>query len=174
MSEFNLIKYHKALGYFYFKELYMDILEDPILEQHIHGFLVRDEKWNSSLEDFIGKYPNGYTFQVCQPTLEKIFQFMERERKAGVQCIGLIAPEYYEVWQYENNRAAVVKQIYQFANTTGIRVLNFSDSSYKLCFNKEMFYNSQHLNKEGSTIFSMDLSDSLVKYSLLRNQAGTY
>jgi hypothetical protein len=169
MSEFNFIKYHKALGYFYFKELYMDILEDPILEQHTNGFLVRDEKWNNSLENFIGKYPHGYTFQVFPPTLEKIFQFMEREKKAGVQCVGLIAPEYYEVWQYENNRSVVCGQINKYAEKTGIPVWNFSDSSYKPCFNKELFYNSQHLNKEGSTIFSRDLSDSILKYCSLGN-----
>jgi hypothetical protein len=164
MSEFNLIKYHKPFGYFYYKELYLDMLENPILQQHINGFLVRDEKWNNSYEDFIGKYPHGYMFKVYQPTLVKIFQFMERERKAGVQCMGFIAPEYNEVWKYENNRTQTLQQIYQYANSAKIPVWNFSDSSYKPCFNREIFYNSQHLNKEGSAIFSKDLSDSILRY----------
>ena len=169
MSEFSLIKYHKPLGYFYYKELYMDLMENPVLQPHINGFLVRDEKWDSSLEDFIGKYPHGFAFKVFQPTLAKIFQFMAREKKAGVQCIGVIAPEYHEVWKYENNRTSTLKQIYQYANSVKIPIWNFSDSSYKSCFNKEIFYNSQHLNKEGSTIFSKDLSDSILRYCSLGN-----
>ena len=57
MPEFNLFKYHRALGYFYYKELYLDLLEDPVLQQHKNGFLVRDEKWDGAFEDIIGKYP---------------------------------------------------------------------------------------------------------------------
>ncbi len=169
MNEFNLVKYHKPLGYFYYKELYVDMIENPVLQQHINGFLVRDEKWDSSLEDFIGKYPHGYTFKVYQPTLVKIFQFMERERKAGVQCIGFIAPEYNEVWKYENNRTQALQEIYLYANGAKIPIWNFSDSTYRRCFDKGIFYNSQHLNKEGSSIFSRDLSDSILRYCSLNN-----
>ena len=165
MPEFKLFKYHKPLGYFYYKELYLDITESPVLQQHKNGFLVRDEKWDGALEDIIGKFPNGFKFKLYQPTIEKIFQFMVRERKAGVQCFGFIAPEYHEVWRYENNRIQALAMIYHYADNEKIPVWNFSDSFYEPCFNRELFYNSQHLNRQGSAIFSRDLSDSILRYS---------
>jgi hypothetical protein len=172
MPEFNIIKYHKPLGYFYFKERYINMLAKPERIQHVNGFLVRDENWDSAMEDFIGKYPDGYTFGLYLPTLKKIFGLMARERSAGVQCLGFIAPEYYEVWKYENNRAFVLSEIFRYADSTGIRVLNFSDSSYKPCFNKDYFYNSQHLNSQGSAIFSRDLADSVLRYCSTIKKAG--
>jgi hypothetical protein len=164
MREFNLIKYHKPFGYFYFKELYMETIERPFVDQHINGYLPVDAGWDGTMEGFIGKFPNGFNFKVYQPTMEKLFKFMAREKKAGVRCIGFIAPEYDEVWKYEKNRTSVIQQIYQYADIIKVPVWNFSDSSYKPCFNKAYFYNSQHLNKKGATVFSKDLSDSILRY----------
>ncbi len=168
MNEFNLIKYHKSFGYFYFKELYIDMIESPELQQHVDGFLVRDIQWDSTLEGIIKKYPDGFRFKVYEPTLIKIFNFMQREKAAGVQCVGFIAPEYSEVWKYEVNRNSTLQKIFQCADNAHVQVWNFSDSSYKLCFEKSLFYNSQHLNKEGATIFSEDLSDSILKYCFIK------
>jgi hypothetical protein len=164
MPEYNWIRYPKSFGYFHFKELYFDIIENPDRMQHKNGFLERNEKWNNAFEDFIGKYPHGYTFKLFSPTLKKIFGFMSEEERLGTQCIGFIAPEYHEVWQYENNRALVLRDIFRYADSTGIRVLNFSNSSYKPCFNRDYFYNSQHLNGQGSSVFSRDLADSILRY----------
>ena len=170
MNEFNVFKYHKALGYFYYKEQYIDMMEYPEVHPHINGFLVRDEKWNLQLETLLGKFPNGFPLNVYQPTMKKIFQFMEKEKEAGVLCIGFISPEFNEVWKYELNRKQALKEVYRYADSVKIPIWNFSDSSYKVCFNREIFYNSQHLNKVGSTIFSRDLSDSVLRYQGLLRQ----
>jgi hypothetical protein len=168
MNEYNIIKYHKPLGYFYFKDIYTDMKLNPEIQNHIDGFLVRDIKWDSTLELVLGKNPRGYTLNMYEPTIEKIMKFIKREENAGVESVGIISPEYNEIWKYEMNRWDIIRKIYQVATKYNVRIINFADSLYKPCFNQAYFYNSHHLNKEGSTVFSRDLADSVVKYCLLK------
>jgi hypothetical protein len=165
VKEYDLIKYNKALGYFYFKDVYLDMKQNPDLQMHVHGFLPQTkDTWDNKLELFMGRYPHGFTLNIYHPELEEVFKLMAAEEKAGVKCIGLISPEYQEAWKYENNRAWVFQQINALAEANHATVLNFDDSAYSPCFKKALFYNSQHLNESGAAIFSKDLADSLLRY----------
>ncbi len=172
VKAFDLMKYNKAFGYFYFKDIYLDMKQNPDRQMHIHGFLPQlSDTWNGKLELFMGRYPHGFTLNFYQPELEKIFKLMAAEEKAGVRCIGVISPEYQEVWKYENNRAWIFQKINELAAAYHATVLNFDDSAYSPCLKKNLFYNSQHLNRAGADIFSKDLADSILNYypTTLRN-----
>lgn len=171
MDEYRYIKYHKPLGYFYYKEKYFDIIQNPDTKHHINGFASRDIEWDNKMEDFIGKNQDGISFPVLDEKIDEIFRFMKGEKNKGVQCLGIISPEFNEVWKYEINRNIILQKLYAASRKYDIPVINFSDSSYKLCYVKEYFYNSQHLNGKGAAVFSRDLADSINRYFL---QAPAY
>jgi len=163
-DEFNVLKYCKPLGYFYYKELYYEKITNPEQAPHFAGYSPRNEPWDSEQEPFIGKFKNGFTLDINEQVIRDIFEFMSEQQKEGVKCIGVIAPEYYPVWKIENNRGEALEKLHTMSIRYSVRVINFSDSAYKLCFNKNDFYNSEHLNKAGAEIFSRDLADSINKY----------
>ncbi|HTQ27749.1 MAG TPA: hypothetical protein VMI35_06460 [Puia sp.] len=170
-AEYSYIKYCKPLGYFYYKEIYFDLLSDPVTEHQDAGYLPVDKSWDDSQEPFIGRFPNGFSLLVSDQTIADLMRFMAAEQKNGVNCVGLIAPEYSGVWRYENNRQVVLHKLYNQAEEVHVRILNFSDSSYPVCFNRRYFFNSQHLNKQGAEQFSRDLADSLTRLGLCPSKA---
>jgi hypothetical protein len=161
-DEYNFIKYHKPLGYFYYKEIYLDLIQNSWLRPHDAGYLPEEKP--SVKEAFLGVLPKGFTLDLNDETIKHIFQFMSDQQKGGVACIGIISPEYFPVWTYENNRHLAMAKLYKEASQEHVRIINFSDSAYSVCFNKNLFFNSQHLNKAGAEIFSHDLADSINKY----------
>jgi hypothetical protein len=164
LDEYKFIKYCKALGYFYYKEIYFDVIQAPSKIQHQSGYLPVDRPWDSSEEHFIGHFPEGFNLDVKQEVMEDLLQFMADENRAGVTCIGIIAPEYAELWKYERNRSSVLDSLYLLAANYHVRILNFSKTGYPLCYQKNCFYNSGHLNKQGAEQFSRDLADSVLSF----------
>jgi hypothetical protein len=163
--EYTYTRYTKALGYFYYKEIYLDMLENPEMQPHTNGFLPRNDNWvDTAWDHIVSLHPGGFRFAIYQPTIERIFRLMKEETNAGVACIGVISPEYAGAWEHEANRDSALKAIKATAVRYGIKVLNFDDSSYKPCSNKSYFFNSQHLNTAGSAVFSRDLADSIIAW----------
>jgi hypothetical protein len=163
-DEFNFIKYCKPLGYFYYKDIYYEKITNPEQAPHKSGYSPRNEPWDNEQEPFIGKFKNGFNLEINDQIVQDIFEFLLEQKKEGVKCIGVIAPEYYPVWKIENNRELALEKLYAMSIRYDVPIINFSDSAYTLCFNKSDFYNSEHLNKVGAEIFSRDLADSINKY----------
>jgi hypothetical protein len=160
-DEYHLIKYYKPFGYFYYKESYYDIVTSPEKAQHYLGYLPVDKPWDNNQEPFGSRFPHGFDLEVNDGTISELMQFMHDQEKQGTSCVGIIAPEYQAVWKVENNRRIAIAKLFEMASFAHIRILNFSDSAYQLCFNKAYFFNSQHLNRAGAELFSKDLADSI-------------
>ncbi|HEY4064526.1 MAG TPA: hypothetical protein VGM30_21625 [Puia sp.] len=164
MSAYDLIRYHKPFGYFYYKEIYAYDLEFPEGPPHVDGFLPSEATWQEAeWAAYTASVPNGYGLGAYAPTIKELFRFMREEKKAGVVCVGVLSPEYSGIWKKENDRQRVLQEVYREAGRQQVPIFNFSDGSYRLCFDKKYFYDFEHLNKAGSAIFSKDLADSLVK-----------
>jgi hypothetical protein len=160
-EEYDYIRGVKAAGYFYFKEIYYDMIMDPDRSGINAGYFPVDKSWDNTSEPFIGKLPNGFDLAVDGQIVDDIMHFIGEENRHGVICLGMIAPEFSGVWKYQNNRAFALGRIMEAASREGVHVLNFSDSSYAVCFDQSLFFNSEHLNKKGAERFSRDLADSL-------------
>ena len=161
--DYDLIRYHKPLGYFYYKEIYAYTLEFPEGPPHVEGFLPSDASWQGAeWENYIRSVPQGYGLGASLSTIREVFRFMKEEKEAGVACVGVLSPEYAGIWKYEKDRQSVLQEVYGEAERQGIRLFNFEDSSYLPCFNTRYFYDFEHLNKIGAAVFSKDLADSLV------------
>jgi len=163
--EFSITRYHKPLGFFYYKELYAYELEFPDGPSHIAGYLPSDATWQQpEWEGYVNSVPHGYGLGASSSVIRELFRFMKEEKAAGVTCVGVLSPEYQGIWKYENDRQKVMREVLQEAQLQGIRLFNFSDSSYLPNFNTRYFYDFEHMNKTGATVFSRDLADSLVAF----------
>jgi hypothetical protein len=161
-DEYHFIKYHKALGYFYYKDIYYDKIQNPWTVPHQSGFLPEEE--TQDLNPLHRNLLEGYQLKVSDRTLKSLFEFINEQKKAGTTCIGIISPEYFPIWSREVNRDQALRKIFREAGLEKFKVINFSDGSYKLCFNKNYFFNDEHLNRAGAEIFSKDLADSINRY----------
>ncbi|HEY4289129.1 MAG TPA: hypothetical protein VGN00_18635 [Puia sp.] len=85
--EYFITRYHKPLGYFYYKELYAYALEFPEGPPHVAGFLASKASWqDQEWKRYIKSIPHGYGLGASPATIREIFRFMKEENKAGVTC----------------------------------------------------------------------------------------
>ena len=89
--------------------------------------------------------------------------FLSYCKKNNIELVLVYTPEYFEAQQYFENRTAILQMYAQLSAKYEHLFLDYSN--HELCKKKELFFNSQHLNKEGSEIFSRLLVTDLKEKS---------
>lgn len=84
IPEYSYIKYHKAFGYFFYKDLYFDIIENPEKQPHVNGFLSRDIPWSDELEAFVNTNPDGFDFKVSTSLLDSMMHYISTINKKAL------------------------------------------------------------------------------------------
>jgi hypothetical protein len=80
----------------------------------------------------------------------------------NIQVILTFAPEYSEAQAIESNRGQVFNKFQEIARRYNVPFWDYSQSSFSS--NREAFYNSQHLNREGAEAFSADVASRLAEF----------
>ena len=160
-NEYKYFRLKQCLGYFYYKERYFDIIENPDHMQHTHGYLPRNINWGDekAVGDNQGNKPFFYSFSLS--AVDSIMAFIHTQNQQGVKCFGVLAPQYAGIFKFEQNRDRLLTLIDSAARSRQVKVLNFIQSGYKLNFDRHYFYNNEHLNAKGASVFSKDFADSL-------------
>ena len=128
------------------------------------GFLAVDSMWSNSFEKFKRLHPHGI-LEVMDPGSIKLFdEFLSDSKKRGIKVIMVYTPEFIEGQSYTTNRAAVFNIYNSFAEKHNVPFLDYSHDS--ISYNKKNFYDTWHLNKAGSALFSRKLASDLKKISL--------
>lgn len=132
-----------------------------VIQPRVLGHESRDMKWDTSFEDF---KKSGKTFDIkINGQLTSDFRhFLDLCKANQIQVIFVYSPEYIEIQSYFKNRDFLMDYYRKTALTYNIPFLDFS--KHNISYHKKYFYNSEHLNKVGSEIFSKKLSRDLLKY----------
>jgi len=75
--------------------------------------------------------------------------------------IFVYTPEFIDGQKFMSNRDEIIDLYKIISNKYSIKFYDYSQDS--ICLNKKYFYNSMHLNKFGSEIFSRNLACALQK-----------
>lgn len=125
------------------------------------GFYNFDQNWTNDFEK--AKKSKKTIFQKIDKESVILFEKLITDtKKRGIPMIFVYTPEHIEGQHFVSNRKEIMDFYSKIAVKYKIPYLDYS--SDKMCFNKDYFYNSEHLNLKGANIFSQKLASDLKKY----------
>lgn len=125
------------------------------------GFMGVNKNWNDDLKKAT-EAQKIYRVNFDNELFELFKEFLNYCKKQNIEMIFVYSPEYIEGQKYVANRDSILNLFVNVATISDIPFLDYSNDS--ICYNKELFYNTLHLNKEGADIFSRKLSNDLLDY----------
>lgn len=123
------------------------------------GYRGNDYVWNKDFESFKRRFPKGVKYKFDKEVVRQFEEYLTFCKKQNIKVILVYAPEYFEVQPYYKNKFELIKLCRESVKKYNCKFLDYSKNS--LCYNREYFYNSQHLNKKGSELFSIDLGEEI-------------
>ncbi len=128
-------------------------------EDRYDGFLPRDTPWTGDFEKFRDANPKGVRFEIEPQGIRDLTAIIETCQRAGVALVFVYSPEYAEMQAIEANRAEIFAKFRELCDRYQVPLWDFSAS--EICRSRDNFYNSQHLNAKGASLFSADLTRRL-------------
>ena len=123
------------------------------------GYEGQDLPWDNRLELARKKYPIGWTLKPDDKSIAVFDAYLKDCKENDVQVILVYPPEYIEGQSLTRNRGEIIGLYSQLARKYNIPFLNYSDDTLSTV--KSYFYNTQHLNKNGSELFTALLAEDL-------------
>ena len=131
-----------------------NINNDPL-----KGFEPVVKEFNDDFETFIKDKQNGYTVDFTEEGINCLKEFILFCKNKNINLITVYSPDYYQLYHYQNNRKEIKDCYSKIFAENNIEYFDLSDSS-SLCYDKSLFYNSQHLNYKGANEFSRILTEN--------------
>lgn len=124
------------------------------------GFYNYDQNWTEEFDNARKKQPR--LFQKLDVESVKLFEkYLDEVKKSGIKMIFVYTPEYIDGQHFVSNRAAIMNFYRRIAHKNNISFLDYSNDS--ICFQKQYFYNAEHLNLKGANLFTEKLVNDLTK-----------
>ena len=126
------------------------------------GYQGQDKVWDSSFYNFKINNPEGIIGGIDSQGIAIFKQFLDFCKTNDIKVILVYPPVYYEGLTYIRNHDKFVAIYNNFSAEYNVPFLNYMNDS--LNYNRYNFYNSQHLNKHASEIFTTELGVKLQEY----------
>ena len=126
--------------------------------QRRRGYQAQNRKWNSDLEKAKRKVKQ-FKISIDSSLLIAFENYLIECKQKKIDLIFVYTPEYIEGQHFVSNREFVIDIYNGLSKKYDIPFYNFSND--ELSFDKKYFYNSSHLNKTGSALFTKKLIDLL-------------
>jgi hypothetical protein len=124
------------------------------------GFSPVARSWTNDFERFRRANPQGLEIEIDAGGVAALQGIIELCQKEGIQMALVYSPQYFEMIRLTRNRARIFALFRSIAQRGNVRFIDYTDSP--ISFNREWFYNSQHLNARGAEVFTQDLATRLV------------
>ena len=99
--------------------------------------------------------------KIADAEIKLMERFLAECRQQKIQVVLVYTPEFIEGQDHHKNRMDVMKTYQQIAQKYQVKLLDYSQDT--ISYQKNLFYNVQHLNKKGAEIFSKKLATDLKK-----------
>ena len=125
------------------------------------GFYNFDRSWTYEFEKV--KKSKKTMFQKLDKDSVILFEnYLADTKRRGIPIIFVYTPEYIDGQNFVSNRKEIMALYKKLATKYDIPFIDYS--SDPMCFNREYFYNAEHLNLKGTNLFSKKLASDLKKY----------
>lgn len=126
------------------------------------GYEGQEKSWDHAFDSFYEMHKKEGIFQEIDEDILKLFdEYLCKCKEDGIELILVYPPEYIEAQKLYRNREDVMDIYRELSLKYDFKFIDYSDNY--LSHDKAYFYNSQHLNKKGSELFTEDLSKKLLK-----------
>ncbi len=126
-----------------------------------HGYRPENSKWNDDLAE-AKRQQEHYIVNFDTASIHLFEQFIQECKADNISLILVYAPEYIEGQTYISNRSDVINLYRSFSEKFNLPFYDYSNDS--ICLDKNLFYNSMHLNKTGAERFSSKLAHDINNY----------
>ena len=123
------------------------------------GYRGNNYAWNKDFENFKKRFPNGVKYRFDKEVKRQFDEYLAFCQRENIKVFLVHAPEYYEVQPYYKNKSELINLCNKSVIKHGCYFLDYSKNL--LCYDRKYFYNSQHLNKTGAELFSIDLGNKI-------------
>lgn len=103
---------------------------------------------------------SSYTVQIDSSLVQKFMKNLLELKNQGIKVIFVYTPEYIDGQNFVTNRKTLLNIYDSISKAEKITFLDYSKDS--ISYQKYLFYNSEHLNGKGATIFSKKFSIDLL------------
>ncbi len=128
-------------------------------EDYFSGFNPRRLSWTGDFEAFRASLSTGISYPIDAKAVAALEQIVDVSQSAGADVVFVYSPEYVEAQSLVVNRREIFAAFEALARRRGVQFWDYSDSS--LGAQRNLFYNSQHLNADGAALFSEQLAQRL-------------
>jgi hypothetical protein len=122
------------------------------------GYAAQDLSWNKDLHKAKLKM-QSFEAQVDSSSLHLFEKYLRECKAQNIELVFVYTPEYIEGQRFVKNRKAILDLYIDLSKKYNIPFFDYSDDS--ISHNRSYFYNSGHLNKKGSRLFSGKLASDL-------------
>ncbi|MDH8700831.1 hypothetical protein M2138_000162 [Dysgonomonadaceae bacterium PH5-43] len=129
------------------------------LSSRYKGYEGRNIQWDGTFDKFKKDNPNGYYREYTEECFTALDEFIKQQLANGVNIALVWSPQYYELEELLQNKDVAVDFYKNLSDKYNIPFLDYSSDS--ICYNKDYFYNSQHMKKVGAELFSTKLATDL-------------
>ncbi len=134
----------------------------------VRGYQAQDREWSDEFDRWKEQHPDGVEQVYLQRLVDELDAFLAECRRDGIMVVLVYPPEYGQARDMVNNRGEIFAIYRDLADKYQVEFLDYSYDA--MADDTKYFYNSQHLNKLGSELFSAKLAERLA--GLVRAGAG--
>ncbi|GHS97432.1 hypothetical protein FACS189421_04230 [Bacteroidia bacterium] len=129
------------------------------------GYYGSESEWDDSFVRYKKKYPDGVIIEMNEEIISEMREYISKAEQDSIKIALVFAPQYIEYQQMVLNRQDVIDFWSNLAKETDVLFLDYTPDS--ISYDKQYFYNSQHMNKKGAELFSRKLAEDLKKYNFV-------
>jgi len=130
--------------------IYTLIRREPEIKR-IKGYSAVVGNWNNDFYNAKSKN-DFYEIKIDSATVNLFEKFINECKNNDIELSLVFSPEFIEGQHYVRNRKELISKYQNLANKYNLQFLDYSNS--EICFQKQYYYNAQHLNKNGSELFT--------------------
>jgi hypothetical protein len=125
------------------------------------GYQGQEKQWDSSFHNFQISRPEGETFPIDSNAVSLFRDFLNYCNANNIKVIMFYPPAFIQSLDYISNKDEILNVYNSFSKTYNIPFYNYMYDS--LDYSRNNFYNSLHLNKAASEVFSRELAERIKK-----------
>ena len=133
--------------------------------KRVNGYQGQNKKWSDDFSKAKLKM-NKYKISLDEKTVVLFEKFLKDMNEEGVKVVFVYTPEFIEGQKFIQGRKELISLYSKFSKQYNIPFYDFSKDA--ICYRKDFFYNSNHLNKEGAELFTRKFVDTLLQSKIMK------
>ena len=143
------------------------------LPNRVAGFQSQNKPWTNDFTSAKLRMP-AYVAKLDTASIILFDRYLAECSERNIKMVFVYSPEYIDGQQFISNREEVIALYEAFSKKYSIPFYNYSDDA--ITRDRSCYFNTLHLNKKGSTLFTnkliCDLEDLLRESKGIRQQTG--